>query len=56
MRRFSIRSLMAFVLVSAVGLAALRSKNDIWMGILLLISLCSGSYLAFAISNHQETV
>ena len=34
MRRFSIRSLIAFVVVSAIGLAALR---DGWAGILLLL-------------------
>jgi hypothetical protein len=30
MRRFSVRSLMAFVLVSAMGLAALRNANELW--------------------------
>ncbi len=35
MRRFSIRTLMAFVLVSAVGLAALRNANEVWAGWLL---------------------
>jgi hypothetical protein len=55
MHRFSIRTLMGVVLASAVGLAALRNKNDVWMGLLLLVSLCSGGYLAFAIRNHQRT-
>src|SRR4051794_25702782 len=32
MRRFSIRTLMAFVLVSAVGLAAIRNANERWAG------------------------
>ena len=30
MRRFSIRTLMALVLVSAFGLAALRNANELW--------------------------
>ena len=36
MRRFSIRSLMAFVVVSAVAIAALRNADDFWAGGLLL--------------------
>ena len=35
MRRISIRTLMAFVLVSAVGLAALRNANELWAGMML---------------------
>jgi hypothetical protein len=38
MRRFSIRSLMAFVLVSAVGLAALRNANELWAGLMLTVA------------------
>jgi MFS family permease len=41
MRRFSIRTLMAFVLVSAIGLAALRNANDLWAGMLLLLALAA---------------
>jgi hypothetical protein len=41
MRRFSIRSLMAFVLVSAVGLAAFRNAGDVGAGMLLLASLAA---------------
>jgi hypothetical protein len=40
-RRFSIRTLMVLVLVSAVGLAALRSAGDLWAGMLLLLALAS---------------
>src|SRR5262249_42272420 len=36
MRRFSIRSLMAFVVVAAVAVAALRNADDYWAGGLLL--------------------
>jgi hypothetical protein len=39
MRRFSIRALMAFVVASAVGLAALRSANGLWAAILLTLAL-----------------
>jgi hypothetical protein len=39
MRRFSIRALMAVIVVSAVGLAALRNANDWWAGIMLLLAL-----------------
>src|ERR1035441_7935872 len=41
MRRISIRSLMALVLVSAVGLAALRNAGDLWAGMLLLGTLAA---------------
>ena len=41
MRRFSIRSLMAFVLVSAVGLAALRTAGDLSAGMVLLVTLAA---------------
>jgi len=39
MRRLSIRSLMAFILVSAVGLAALRGADELWAGTMLLVAL-----------------
>jgi hypothetical protein len=39
MRRISIRGLMAVVLVSGVGLAALRNASDLWAGIMLLAAL-----------------
>src|SRR5437868_1966746 len=41
MHRFSIRTLMAFVLVSAVGLAALRNASDLWAGMMLLVALAA---------------
>jgi len=41
MRRFSIRSLMAFIVVAAIGLAALRNANDLWAGTLLLLALAA---------------
>ena len=39
MRRFSVRSLMAFILVCAIGLAALRNANDMWAGAMLFVVL-----------------
>src|SRR6516165_6342441 len=41
MRRFSIRSLTAFIFVAAIGLAALRNANDLWAGMLLLLALAA---------------
>ncbi len=38
MRRISIRTLMTFILVSAVGLAALRNANELWAGMMLLLA------------------
>ncbi len=41
MRRFSIRTLMAVVVVCAVGPAALINANDWWAGIMPLVALAS---------------
>jgi hypothetical protein len=41
MRRFSIRSLMAFILASALSLTALRKANDLWAGLMLLLALAA---------------
>ena len=41
MRHISIRSLMAFVVVAAVGLAALRNANEVWAGIMPLVALAA---------------
>jgi hypothetical protein len=41
MRRFSIRTLTAFIAVAAIGLAALRDANDLWAGMLLLLALAA---------------
>jgi hypothetical protein len=45
MQRFSICSLTIFIVEVAIGLAALRNANDLWVGMLLLLSLAA---LAFA--------
>ena len=39
MRRFSIRTLMAVVLMSAVGLAALRNANELWATVMTMVAL-----------------
>ena len=39
MPRISIRTLMAFILLSGVGLAALRNANEFWAGMMLLLAL-----------------
>ena len=41
MRSFSIRSLTAFIVLAAIGLAALRDANDLWAGMLLLLALAT---------------
>jgi hypothetical protein len=41
MRRISIRTLMALVLVSAIGLAALRNASELWAGMMLLLALAA---------------
>jgi hypothetical protein len=38
-RRFSIRTLMAVIVISAVGLAALRNANDLWAAAMSLVAL-----------------
>jgi hypothetical protein len=40
-RRLSIRSLMSFVVLSAVGLAALKNAGDLWAGMTLLAALAA---------------
>ena len=39
MRRLSIRAIMAVVVMSAIGLAALRNANELWAGMMLLTTL-----------------
>ena len=41
MRRISIPTLMAFILVSAVYLAALRNASELWAGFLLLLAFAA---------------
>jgi hypothetical protein len=51
MRRFSIRMLMAVVVISAVGLAAIRNCSEVWAGAMLSITfftlICSLLGIAF---------
>lgn len=39
MRRVSIKSMMWYLAFIAVGLAALRNANDVWVGVMLLLTL-----------------
>jgi len=39
MKRFTIRTLMAFIVITAVGLAGLRNASTLWAGTLLLATL-----------------
>ncbi len=41
MPRFLIRTLMAFIIVTAVGLAALRNADELWAGMMLLVALAA---------------
>jgi hypothetical protein len=56
MRRISIRTLMAFVLVSAVGLAALRNANELWAGMMLLVAMAAlgGAVLGVILMRGRE--
>ncbi len=38
MRRISIRSIMAFIVINAVGLAAIRSGSPVWSGVMVSIT------------------
>jgi hypothetical protein len=39
MHRFSMRTLMAIVLMSAVGLATLRNANELWATVMTMVAL-----------------
>jgi hypothetical protein len=56
MRRISIRTTMAFVLVVAVGLAALRNANDLWAGSMLLAAMAAtgAAILGAILSRGRE--
>jgi hypothetical protein len=56
MRRFSIRTLMAFVLVTAVGLSALRNANAFWATVLTIVALASvcGAVLGASLLPGRE--
>ncbi|MGP0068726.1 MAG: hypothetical protein ACLQGP_34635 [Isosphaeraceae bacterium] len=41
MRRRSIRTLMGFVVLIAIGLAALRNANELWAGLMMLLALAA---------------
>jgi hypothetical protein len=56
MRRPSIRTLMTFVVVTAVGLASLRNADNLWVGIWLLTALAAvgAALLGAAILRGRE--
>ncbi len=56
MRRISVRSLMAAVLVFTIGLAALRNAGNLWAGIILLLDLAAlgGAVLGAAIMRGRK--
>jgi hypothetical protein len=56
MRQFSLRSLMAVVFAVAVGLAVVRSEDDLWAGMLLLVTLtaAASAVLGAAILRGRE--
>ena len=56
MRRFSVRTLMVFVIIFAIGLAALRNGNDLWAAAMLFIALVAvgTAVLGFIIMRGQE--
>lgn len=56
MRRFSIRTIMALIVVSAIGLAALGNASHLWAALMLLFALgCVGvALLGAAILRRKE--
>ncbi len=55
MRRFSIRGAMSLVLVCAVGLAALRNANELWAGVIVLVTMALlGTALLGVIHQHGQ--
>jgi hypothetical protein len=56
MWRVSIRTLMAVVLVSAVGLAALRNASELWVEVMLLLAIAAEgvSILGAALLRGRE--
>jgi hypothetical protein len=57
MRRFSIRTLMAFVLVTAVGLSAIRNANEFWAAVMTIAALalvCGAVLVAFLLRGRER--
>ena len=51
MPRFFIRTLMAFIIVTAVALTALRYANELWAGMMLLVALATSGTAILAAIN-----
>jgi hypothetical protein len=58
MRRISIRTLMAFIVISAVGLAAVRSGSAAWAGVLFSITFfaLTSSFLGITLGRGTRRV
>src|SRR5262245_23706503 len=56
MRRFTIRSLIALIVASAIGLAALRNASEIWAGLMFLSALTAvgSAILGAALMRGRE--
>src|SRR6516165_8500643 len=56
MRRSSIRTLMAYVFVTAVGLSAIRNANEFWATVLTIVALASvcGAVLGAILLRGRE--
>jgi len=56
MRRFSLRTLMAVIVLSALGFAALRNASALWAGIMLLtiLAMLGVATLGMIFLRHKE--
>ena len=55
MRRFSIRGAMSVILVCAVGLAALRTANELWAGVMVLVTMALLGTALLGVIHQQGT-
>ena len=51
MPHFSIRTLMAIIVVSAIGMVALRNANELWAGLMLILVLVAMGIAALGALN-----
>jgi hypothetical protein len=51
MPHFSIRTIMAVIVVSAIGMAALRNADELWAGLMLLLVLVAGGIAVLGALN-----
>jgi hypothetical protein len=55
MRRFSILGAMGLILVCAVGLAALRNANELWAGVVVLVTMALLGSALLGVIHQQGT-